>query len=39
MATKVGAEDEHLVGVLSQADVALERKDKDTGEVVEAISR
>lgn len=35
----VTAEDERLVGVVSQADVAREGKDKDTGEVVEAISR
>jgi CBS domain-containing protein len=35
----VTAEDERLVGVVSQADVAREGKDKDTGQVVEAISR
>jgi len=34
----VTAED-RLVGVLSQADIALQGKDKDTGEVVEGISR
>src|ERR671937_1676684 len=32
-------EDERLVGVVSQADVALQGKDKDTGQVVEGISR
>jgi CBS domain-containing protein len=32
-------EDEHLVGVVSQADVALEAKEKDTGGLVEEISR
>jgi CBS domain-containing protein len=32
-------EDERLVGVVSQADVALQGKDKDTGEMVEGISR
>jgi CBS domain-containing protein len=32
-------EDERLVGVVSQADVALQGKDKDTGEVVGGISR
>ena len=31
--------DDRLVGVLSQADIALQGKDKDTGEVVEGISR
>jgi CBS domain-containing protein len=35
----VTAEDERLVGVISQADVALQGKDKDTGEVVQDISR
>ena len=35
----VTAEDERLVGVISQADVALQGKDKDTGEVVQGISR
>ena len=35
----VTAEDERLVGVVSQADVAREGKDKDTGQVVESISR
>ena len=35
----VTAEDERLVGVVSQADVALQGKDKDTGEVVQGISR
>ena len=35
----VTAEDERLVGVVSQADVALQGKDKDTGQVVESISR
>ena len=35
----VTAEDERLVGVVSQADVAREGKDKDTGQIVEAISR
>jgi CBS domain-containing protein len=32
-------EDDRLVGVVSQADVALQGKDKDTGEMVEGISR
>ena len=32
-------DDERLVGVVSQADVALQGKDKKTGEVVESISR
>jgi CBS domain-containing protein len=31
--------DERLVGVISQADVALQGKDKDTGEVVQSISQ
>ena len=31
--------DERLVGVISQADVARQGKDKDTGQVVEGISR
>ena len=31
--------EEHLVGVVSQADVALESKEKTTGELVEEISR
>jgi CBS domain-containing protein len=31
--------DDRLVGVLSQADIALQGKDKDTGEMVEGISR
>ena len=35
----VTAEDERLVGVVSQADVALQAKEKDTGEVVQGISR
>jgi CBS domain-containing protein len=35
----VTAEDERLVGVVSQADVARHGKDKDTGQVVESISR
>jgi len=35
----VTAEDERLVGVVSQADVAREGKGKDTGELVEGISR
>ena len=35
----VTAEDERLVGVVSQADVAREGKDRDTGQVVEEISR
>jgi CBS domain-containing protein len=35
----VTAEDERLVGVVSQADVALQGKEKDTGEVVQDISR
>jgi CBS domain-containing protein len=35
----VTAEDERLVGVVSQADVALNAKEKDTGELVEDISR
>jgi CBS domain-containing protein len=32
-------DDERLVGVVSQADVALQGKDKETGQVVESISR
>jgi CBS domain-containing protein len=32
-------DDERLVGVVSQADVARQGKDKDTGQVVEGISR
>jgi CBS domain-containing protein len=32
-------EDDRLVGVVSQADVALQGKDKDTGQVLEGISR
>ena len=35
----VTAEDDRLVGVVSQADVALQGKDKDTGQMVEGISR
>lgn len=35
----VTAEDERLVGVVSQADVAREDEEKDTGKVVEAISQ
>jgi len=35
----VTAEDDRLVGVISQADVALQGKDKDTGQVVEGISQ
>ena len=35
----VTAEDDRLVGVVSQADVARHGKDKDTGELVEGISR
>jgi CBS domain-containing protein len=35
----VTAEDDRLVGVVSQADVALHGKDKETGQVVEGISR
>ena len=35
----VTSEDERLVGVVSQADVAREAKEKDTGEVVQSISR
>ena len=35
----VTAEDDRLVGVISQADVAREGKDKDTGQVVESISQ
>jgi predicted transcriptional regulator len=35
----VTAEDERLVGVVSQADVARQGKDKDTGQVVGGISR
>jgi CBS-domain-containing membrane protein len=35
----VTAEDDRLVGVVSQADVALQGKDKDTGQVVEVISQ
>ena len=33
------SEDDRLVGVVSQADVALQGKDKDTGQLVEGISR
>lgn len=32
-------EDDRLVGILAQADVALEEKEKKTGELVESISR
>ena len=35
----VTGQDERLVGVVSQADVAREAKEKDTGEVVQSISR
>jgi len=35
----VTGESERLVGVVSQADVAREAKEKDTGEVVQSISR
>jgi CBS domain-containing protein len=35
----VMGENERLVGVVSQADVAREAKEKDTGEVVQSISR
>jgi CBS domain-containing protein len=35
----VTGENERLVGVVSQADVAREAKEKDTGEVVQSISR
>ncbi len=35
----VTAEDDRLIGVVSQADVAREGKDKDTGQLVEGISR
>jgi CBS domain-containing protein len=35
----VTAEDDRLVGVVSQADIALQGKDKDTGQVLEGISR
>jgi CBS domain-containing protein len=35
----VTADDDRLVGVISQADVAREAKDKDTGQLVEGISR
>jgi CBS domain-containing protein len=35
----VTADDERLVGVVSQADVARHGKDKDTGQLVESISR
>ena len=35
----VTGEGERLVGVVSQADVAREAKEKDTGEVVQSISR
>jgi CBS domain-containing protein len=35
----VVAEDNRLVGIVSQADVALEAKDKTTGRVVEEISK
>lgn len=33
------AEDDRLVGVISQADIAIQAKDKDTGQVVGGISR
>jgi CBS domain-containing protein len=32
-------DEDRLVGVLSQADIAMQGKDKDTGQVVEGISR
>jgi CBS domain-containing protein len=35
----VTAEDERLVGVVSQADVAVHAKDKEAGELLESISR
>jgi len=35
----VTAEDDRLIGVVSQADVAREAKDKDTGQLVGGISR
>jgi CBS domain-containing protein len=35
----VTAEDERLVGVVSQADVALHGKDKETGQLLEGISQ
>jgi CBS domain-containing protein len=35
----VTAEDERLVGIVSQADVALQAKDKETGELLQGISR
>ena len=35
----VTAEDDRLIGVVSQADVAREGKDKDTGQLLEEISR
>ena len=35
----VTAEDDRLVGVVSQADVALQGKDKDTGQMLGGISR
>jgi CBS domain-containing protein len=35
----VTAEDDRLIGVVSQADIAREGKDKDTGQLVEGISR
>jgi CBS domain-containing protein len=35
----VTGEDERLVGVVSQADVARQAKEKETGEVVQSISR
>jgi CBS domain-containing protein len=35
----VTGDDERLVGVVSQADVAREAKEKETGEVVQSISR
>ena len=35
----VTAEDDRLFGVVSQADVALQGKDKDTGQLLERISR
>jgi CBS domain-containing protein len=35
----VTGEDERLLGVVSQADVALQGKDKETGQLVEGVSR
>ena len=35
----VTGEDDRLVGVISQSDIALQGKDKDTGQMVESISQ